>query len=80
MQRLEAALEQEVHALRELGSKAIPEVDFTELRGHFPSAVAERIRQRGCVVVRGVVSPQEALEAKEKAEEQLGTRHGLSPL
>src|SRR2546430_6863549 len=54
---LTAQLEREVTAVLKEGRNggAVPELHYGDLTaGHVPGPVAERIRRRGCVVVRGV--------------------------
>jgi hypothetical protein len=54
---LTAQLEREVAAVRQEGRNggAVPEIHYSDLAaGHVPGPVADRIRRRGCVVVRGV--------------------------
>ena len=53
-----AALEVELEEIQRLGREAIPVVQFSEIERHggrFPAAVAEAVRKRGVLVVRGVV-------------------------
>mmetsp|Transcript_133071 Transcript_133071/g.315418 ORF Transcript_133071/g.315418 Transcript_133071/m.315418 type:complete len:419 (+) Transcript_133071:45-1301(+) len=53
-------------------SAAVPQVDFAELQaGRFPEDLAAQVRERGCVVVRQVVSASEALQAKAATEQYI---------
>jgi Protein of unknown function (DUF1479) len=54
---LSAVLEREVASVvqEQKGGGAVPELSYGDLAaGHVPGALADRIRRRGCVVVRGV--------------------------
>lgn len=49
--------------IAEQGPKAIPEVEFSEVQrngGRIPEGLEETVRRTGCVILRGVVSVEEA--------------------
>lgn len=61
--RLLRDLREEIPHIVELGSKAIPEIDFTDVDSA-PESFSNDFRKRGVAVVRGVVPEQEALQWK----------------
>ncbi len=62
--RLLAQLREETQVIRELGSKVIPEIDFTEIRRPSENFTKEH-KKRGVCIVRGVVPQEEALRWKD---------------
>ncbi|RUO95853.1 hypothetical protein BC936DRAFT_143085 [Jimgerdemannia flammicorona] len=72
--RLLAQLERETAEIEREGPNIVPQVDFAAIRangGRFPDAVAAQIRKRGCVVIRGVVSEEQALGWKEDTKKYI---------
>ena len=62
-QRLDTALSKELAELKELGTRAIPEVAFSEIQangGRLPADVEAQVRKRGVCIVRGVVDQEKA--------------------
>ena len=56
-------LEGEIREVAALGSAAVPEVDFADVAANAVSAdIPDLVRRRGCVVIRGVFSPEQAAE------------------
>ncbi|KAL5318853.1 hypothetical protein ACEPPN_013920 [Leptodophora sp. 'Broadleaf-Isolate-01'] len=64
--RLQIALKDRAAEIEDAGPEYIPTVDFSSIQanGKFPKEVADLIKSRGCCVVRGVVSREQALEWK----------------
>lgn len=61
-QRLLRSLRSTTAELRELQEQAVPEVAFSDIATRpLSPELLKQLRQRGCVVVRGVVDPEEAL-------------------
>ncbi|RSL69270.1 hypothetical protein CEP53_002300 [Fusarium sp. AF-6] len=61
--RLTKLLEIEVDRIEKFGSALVPEIDFQLVRdngGLLPPAFADLVRDRGCVILRGVVSEEQA--------------------
>ncbi|RMJ14314.1 hypothetical protein CDV36_006030 [Fusarium kuroshium] len=61
--RLTKLLEIEVDRIGKFGSALVPEIDFQLVRengGLLPPAFADLVRDRGCVILRGVVSEEQA--------------------
>jgi hypothetical protein len=63
-ERLLRDLREEVPLIVQLGSKAIPEIDFKDI-DNAPEKFNLELKKRGVAVVRGVVPQQEALQWKE---------------
>ena len=56
-------LRNEISEVARLGSAAVPQADFADIAaGTAPAELPERVRQRGCVVVRGVFPREQAAE------------------
>ncbi|KAI9732013.1 MAG: hypothetical protein M1834_004464 [Cirrosporium novae-zelandiae] len=75
--RLLDALEKEVEVIEAAGSDYIPTVDFNTISpttGTFPPEIANLIKQRGCVAIRNVVPPSQALTWKHTLQTYL-THH-----
>ncbi|KAF7550281.1 hypothetical protein G7Z17_g5838 [Cylindrodendrum hubeiense] len=61
--RLLKTLKLEVDHIEKFGSALVPEIDFAHVRengGKLPPAFADLVRERGCVILRGVVSEEQA--------------------
>ncbi|KAH8648690.1 hypothetical protein BX600DRAFT_503050 [Xylariales sp. PMI_506] len=68
--RLVTVLEAEVARIEKYGSSLIPEINFSDVHengglhnepgGIFPDSFAELVRERGCVILRNVVSEEQA--------------------
>lgn len=61
--RLTKALEKEANRIEQLGPRAIPEIDFSEIEsnsGRLPDGLIDIVRQTGCVILRGVVPEEQA--------------------
>ena len=60
--RLKVALEKEADRISKQGPQAIPEVDFSviESTGHLPESLQHVVAQTGCLIVRNVVSEEQA--------------------
>lgn len=69
-ERLLRDLREEVPLIVQLGSKAIPEIDFKDI-DNAPEKFNSGLRKRGVAVVRGVVPQQEALQWKEDLREYI---------
>jgi hypothetical protein len=69
-ERLLRHLREEIPLIVELGSKAIPEIDFKDL-DHACETFSSELRKRGVAVVRGVVPEHEALQWKEDLREYI---------
>lgn len=68
--RLLASLREETALIADLGSKAIPQIDFTELDSASREFRAEH-RKRGVAVIRNVIPQQEALDLKQELREYI---------
>ncbi|EMC98799.1 hypothetical protein BAUCODRAFT_380681 [Baudoinia panamericana UAMH 10762] len=68
--RLLASLREEIPLIAELGSKVVPEIDFSEINNASAEFRAEH-KKRGVAVIRNVVPQQEALELKRELREYL---------
>ncbi len=67
MAHLDRWLAAEVAAIRDEGSAVVPQLDYRELAaGVVSEEQRQRIRRRGCVVIRGVFTPQQAGEWNEE--------------
>ena len=56
-------LEGEIREVAALGSAAVPEVNFADIAaGAVPAGIPGLVRRRGCVMIRGVFSPEQAAE------------------
>ena len=65
--RIDRWLAEEAAAVRAEGDEAIPQLAFRDLlAGAVSEAQRERIRRRGCVVLRGVFDPAQATEWNEE--------------
>ncbi|MFN9743669.1 MAG: YbiU family protein [Acidobacteriota bacterium] len=74
MRQLDEWLGDEVAAIRQAGSAAIPQLDWREIAHQQVSAAQrELIRHRGCVVIRGVFAREEAEEWNERIGEYIET-------
>lgn len=73
--RLLCDLQEEIPLLVELGSKAIPEIDFRDIDNP-PARFNEELKKRGVAVVRGVVSEAQALSWKEELREYIRKNPG----
>lgn len=69
-ERLLRHLREEIPLIVELGSKVIPEIEFTDL-DHAPEAFSSAFKKRGVAVVRGVVPEQQVLQQKEALKEYI---------
>ncbi|KAI9363810.1 hypothetical protein BD770DRAFT_380512 [Pilaira anomala] len=73
-QRLMDSFAKETPEIQQKGSSVIPQVNFAEIKengGQFPPAIAEEIRKRGCVVIRNVVSEEEAKGYKKQIKQYI---------
>lgn len=73
-QRLMDSFAKETPEIQQKGSSVIPQVSFAEIKengGQFPPAIAEEIRKRGCVVIRNVVSEEEAKGYKKQIKQYI---------
>ncbi|KAL2812731.1 hypothetical protein BJX63DRAFT_443355 [Aspergillus granulosus] len=62
--RLLKVLAEEVAFIEKNGPAMIPEIDFNEVRrngGELPPSFADLVRDRGCVILRGVVDEEQAV-------------------
>lgn len=78
-QRLLQSFEKEAAEIKEKGSTIVPQVTFAEIeanQGQFPAHIADEIRKRGCVVIRNVVSEQEARDYKDQVQEYINNHGG----
>ncbi|KAF2713626.1 DUF1479-domain-containing protein [Pleomassaria siparia CBS 279.74] len=69
-ERLLKELREEIPLVIQLGSKAIPEIDFSDI-DNAPDKFNSELRSRGVAVVRRVVPEQEALQWKEQLREYI---------
>ncbi|KAF2471106.1 DUF1479-domain-containing protein [Lindgomyces ingoldianus] len=69
-ERLLRDLREEIPLIVELGSKAIPEIDFKDI-DNAPEKFNHELRKRGVAVVRGVVPIEEALQWKADLKEYI---------
>ena len=67
-ERVLRELREEIPSIVELGSKAIPEIDFKDIDSA-SEQFSHDLNNRGVAVVRGVVSEEEALGWKEDVKE-----------
>lgn len=61
--RLTKALEKEADLIAQRGPRSISEIKFSDLQSHggrFPENFVETVKQTGCVIIRGVVSEEQA--------------------
>lgn len=73
--RLMESFAKESVEIKEKGSAVIPTVSFAEIEannGAFPPHTIEQIRHRGCIVIRNVVSEEEARGYKSQIQEYIG--------
>lgn len=78
-QRLLQSFEKEAVEIKEKGSGVVPQVTFAEIEangGQFPAHIADEIRRRGCVVIRNVVSEQEARGYKNQVQAYINNHPG----
>lgn len=68
--RLLASLREEIPIIAELGSKVIPEIDFTDIDNASPEFRAEH-KKRGVAVIRNVLPDQDVLDLKEELREYI---------
>ncbi|OQE14703.1 hypothetical protein PENSTE_c033G03678 [Penicillium steckii] len=57
-------LESELSLIEKFGPSLVPEIDFNEVRengGLLPGVFADTVRERGCVILRNVVSEEQAV-------------------
>lgn len=62
-EQLKIDLEAEASYIARVGSKAIPEINFAEILandGCLPDEASNLIRERGCIIIRGVVPEEQA--------------------
>ncbi|KAL4879707.1 hypothetical protein BJY04DRAFT_228891 [Aspergillus karnatakaensis] len=67
--RLKAALAEEVERIDRLQQDAIPEIPWAEIKangGRIPTEMATRAKEAGCLLIRNVVSREQALSWKEE--------------
>ncbi|KAF2798968.1 DUF1479-domain-containing protein [Melanomma pulvis-pyrius CBS 109.77] len=69
-ERLLRDLREEIPLIIQLGSKAIPDIDFKDIDSS-PARFNSELKKRGVAVVRGVVPEQEALQWKEDLREYI---------
>ena len=63
-------------ALQKAGLNVVPEVTFSQLCSHgFTAHLANLVRRRGCVVVRGTVAESDANRWNRELDEYLNTNH-----
>ncbi|CAL8144552.1 unnamed protein product [Orchesella dallaii] len=77
--RLTKEIENETEEIKRLGPNVIPQVEFSEIAkngGTFPQDVAKEVKKRGMVVIRNVVSEQEALQYKKDVKEYILNHKG----
>ncbi|KAL2848405.1 hypothetical protein BJY01DRAFT_246418 [Aspergillus pseudoustus] len=70
--RLKAALAIEMDRISTIQQAAIPEISWSEVQangGVIPSPVATRAKEAGCILLRGVVSREQALAWKEELKQ-----------
>ncbi|RUS22509.1 hypothetical protein BC937DRAFT_88667, partial [Endogone sp. FLAS-F59071] len=66
--RLIAQFENEILEIEREGPNIVPQIDFAAVQkngGRFPEDMAAQVRKRGCVVIRGVVTEEQALAWKQ---------------
>lgn len=79
--RLINVYEKESEMIQQLGSKAIPEINFKDLQannGTFPEETLKAIQKSGCIVVRGVFEREEALGYKQQVRDYIAAHPGIS--
>ena len=69
-ERLLGDLREEIPRLAELGSRAIPEINFSDIDAA-PETFSTDFKKRGVAVVRGVIPEAQALEWKEHLKEYI---------
>jgi hypothetical protein len=72
--RLLESFKQESIEIKEKGSAVIPSITFAEIQangGEFPPHIVEQIKKRGCIVIRNVVSEEEAMGYKSQVQEYI---------
>ncbi|KAH8547868.1 DUF1479 domain protein [Umbelopsis sp. PMI_123] len=78
--RLTTAYEKESERIQKLGSKAVPEINFEDIKGNngcFPEKTIQEIRKSGCIVVRGVFEREEALGYKQQVRDHIAKHPGI---
>jgi hypothetical protein len=78
--RLTSALEVEAERISKQGPKAIPDVDFATIEengGQLPEGLVETIRQAGCVIIRNVVSEQQATAWEQELKSYVKRHPGI---
>ncbi|RDW91050.1 hypothetical protein BP5796_02215 [Coleophoma crateriformis] len=79
-QRLLKALEAEAAKIAEQQQAAIPEVAWADVVANgntIPDEVAKRVKETGCVIFRGVVPEQQALEWKKELKQYTADHRGV---
>lgn len=77
--RLIESFDEEIELIRTNGPDIIPQIEFAKISENnfqFPSKFADEIRKRGCVVVRNVVDPSEALKYKSDVQQYINNHKG----
>lgn len=77
--RLIDVYNKESEKIKQLGSNAVPQVDFKDVQknnGRFPPDIEQAIRKAGCVVIRGVIDRDEALNYKKEVCEYIDRHPG----
>ncbi|KAK5714388.1 hypothetical protein LTR17_017169 [Elasticomyces elasticus] len=70
--RLLASLREEIPLIAELGSRAVPEIDFADIDRASPDFRAEH-KKRGVAVIRNVIPESEVLEMKRELQAYIAT-------
>jgi hypothetical protein len=80
-QRLKVALEKEANRIESVGSRAIPEIDFSDIEannGRLPDGLVDIVRQTGCLIIRGVVPEEQAVKWEKELKQYTQKHTGVS--
>lgn len=78
--RLTQALETESERIAKLGPKAIPEINFTDIEengGQLPESIESDVRSTGCLIIRGVVSEEQASQWEKELKDYVKSHPGV---
>ncbi|KAH7235415.1 hypothetical protein BKA59DRAFT_495997 [Fusarium tricinctum] len=78
--RLVKVLEKEVDHIAKFGPALVPEIDFNDVRqngGVLPTDFTELVRERGCVILRHVVSEEQAVKWESMLKEYTKRHPGV---
>ncbi|CAO3635812.1 unnamed protein product [Cunninghamella blakesleeana] len=78
-ERLLQAFEKEKQEIQQLGSKVIPEIHMNDIKknnGRLPDDIAQLVKKRGSLVVRGVLERDQAIQYKQDIKNYIQSHRG----